>query len=176
MCLLSSLFWRLDAVTVLVLLVVSSELIYFLWPFSLPFLPSCDRCDSKKYIITGVYTRAAHAQGWERVDSSVFERTHALRTLIAPMNVSLFRFPLACHSTFPWFILPLSLDLSFRLHFPIYSCAIILVRFAEKFAGFNRYLHCGFARSNWHLKVKRFFFVTFSRFFHSFGFYQRLYL
>lgn len=134
MCLLSSLFWRIDAVTALVLLVVSSELIYFLWPFSVPFLPSCDRCDSKKYIITGVYARATHAQGWERVDSSVFERTHALRMLIAPMNVSLFRFPLVCPSTFPWFVLPLALS---HLFFCDCSCAV-----AEKFADFNRCLRC----------------------------------
>lgn len=142
MCLLFSLFWRIDAVTALVLLVVSSELIYFLWPFSVPFLPSCDRCDSKKYIITGVYARAAHAQGWERVDSSVFVHAHTLRTLIAPMNVSLFRFPWGCPSAFPWFVLPFSFGSSFRLHFPIYSCAIVLVRFAEKFADFNRCLRC----------------------------------
>lgn len=127
-------FWRIDAVTALVLLVVSSELIYFLWPFSLPFLPSCDRCDSKKYIITGVYARAAHAKGWERVDSSVFERTHTLRTLIASMNVSLFRFPCGCPSAFPWFALPPALS---HLFLCDCSCA-----FAEKFADFNRCLRC----------------------------------
>lgn len=168
MCLLFSLFWRIDAVTALVLLVVSSELIYFLWPFSLPFLPSCDRCDSKKYIITGVYALTARAQGWERVDSSVFERTHALRMLIARTKVSLFRFPWGCPSAFPWFVLPPAFS---HLFLCDYSCAVRweVRRLQPLFV-------LWFARSNWHLKVERFFFVTFSRFFHSFGFYQGLYL